>query len=419
MESVDSEQPSRRGPGALRSLRHRDFALFWTGLLVSATGSWMQNLAQGWLIYHLTGRKDFLGLVGAAGTLPVLLFTLPSGVVADRFNKRRIIIVTQSLLTLQALMFAALVHFRLIQPWHIMGLAVFAGLANALDVPARQAMTVELVGREDLMNAVALNSSAFNGARIIGPAVAGLIIAASGPAACFFLNGVSYLAVIVSLFVIRPKAVKGSDRSRSMLAQIREGMGYARRNLLIRDLLILTSVASIFALQYPTVMPALAKDVLRVDSRGLGIMMSAAGVGALAAALSVAAMGHLVRPGVVVTVGSILAPSGILALSLVHSLPVSLVCLVLTGFGMMMFLAVSNTVVQMASPDELRGRILSLRTLTFMGLAPVGALLIGFVAQHAGVRASLAIGGAATIAAAVYFVLFSPNVARAGHSLES
>lgn len=372
----------------------------------------MQSLAQGWLVYELTGREDYLGLVGAVGTLPVLLFTLPSGVIADRFSKRRITIVTQSLLAVQALALAALVRYGLVQPWHIVVLAAFSGLVNALDVPARQAMTIELVGKEDLMNAVALSSSAFNGARIIGPSIAGLIIAAAGPAACFFWNGVSYAAVIVSLLIIRPKPLRGSDRNGSMIAQISEGLAHARKNIVIRDLLILTAAASIFALHYPTILPAMAKDVLQVDPKGLGVMMSAAGLGALLAALAVAGVGDLFRPGAIVTLGSVVAPVGIVALALVQSFPVAVACLVFTGFGMMMFLSVSNTIIQVASPDDLRGRILSLRTLVFMGLAPVGALQIGLVAQYVGVRASLAVGGGAMVLAAAYLAFVSPTVGR-------
>lgn len=411
-----SESAGRRGSGALRSLRHRDFALFWVGLLVSSIGSWMQNLAQGWLVYELTHRKDYLGFVGAAGTLPVLILTLPSGVIADRFNKRRITIITQTLLAAQALALAGLAYYEIVRPWHVLLLASFAGLANALDVPARQAMTIELVGRADLLNAVALNSSAFNGARIVGPSIAGLLIAAgtgssiSRPALCFLINGISYLAVIASLLIIRPKPAKSSSRTEPMLAQIREGIAFARRNVLIRSLLVLTAFASVFALQYPTVLPAFAKDVLKVDSRGLGAMMSAAGLGALSAAIFVAALGHLFKPKAMVTFGSILAPSGILALSMSRDFALSVVCLVVTGFGMMLFLAVSNTIVQVASPDELRGRMLSLRTLVFMGLAPLGALQVGTVAQHMGVQTSMAGGGIVCIAAAVYFAFFSQPV---------
>ena len=399
---------SRSSRSPLRALRNRDFALYWSGLLISATGSWMQIVAQGWLVFGLTHSKLYLGIVSAAGTLPLLFLTLPGGVIADRFNKRRIVIVTQTLAVVQALAMGILVYSGLIKPWHIVGLALFSGVVNSLDVPARQAMTFEIVGREDLMNAVALNSSAFNGARVIGPAIAGEIIALAGPAACFILNAVSYLGVIVSLLIIRPTPLKPSDRDAPMLSQIREGLGYARRNIAIRDILILTAMASIFALQYSSLMPALAKDVLGVGPRGLGRLMAATGLGAVAAALSVAAMGHHFKTGAIVSTGSILASVGIIALSTTRSYPLSLVSLVVIGFGMMMFLAVSNSMVQMASPDELRGRMLSVRTLVFMGLAPIGALQIGWMAQRFGVQRSLLVGGLACLVTAVCFAIFSP-----------
>jgi MFS family permease len=401
---------ARRAPNALRALRNRDYALYWSGLLISATGSWMQMVAQGWLVFDLTHSKLYLGVVGAAGTLPLLFLTLPGGVIADRFNKRRITIFTQTLATVQALILGLLAVSHLIRPWHIVLLAVFSGLINSLDIPARQAMTVEIVGKRDLLNAVALNSSAFNGARVIGPALAGILVAVSGAGGCFLINAASYLGVIVSLLIIRPKPLRASSREVSMLAQIREGLGYSRRNAVIRDMLILTGVASIFGLQYGTMMPALAKEVLRVGPQGLGGMMSAAGVGAVAAALSIAAIGHRFVPGRIVALGSILAPAGLVALSMTRSYPVSIACLVFVGFGMMLFLAVSNSIVQVASPDELRGRILSVRTLVFMGLSPFGSLQIGWLAQQFGVQRSLLIGGLSCLATGLYFAL------RPGHS---
>jgi len=407
VETTQADPRARKRPSAVRALRNRDYALYWSGLLISATGSWMQNVAQGWLVFDLTGSKLYLGIVGAAGTLPMLFLALPGGVIADRFNKRRIVIVTQTLALVQALILGLLAVTHLVKPWHIVVLASFSGLVNSLDVPARQAMTVEIVGKPDLMNAVALNSSAFNGARVFGPAIAGVIVAASGAGVCFLINAASYLAVIVSLLVIRPKPLRPSSKEVPMLEQIREGLGYSRRNAVIRDLLILTGVASVFGLQYGTLVPALAKEVLGVGPKQFGLLVSAAGVGAVTAALSIAAFGHLFIPRRIVAVGSILAPVGIIALSTTQSYSFSVACLVVIGFGMMLFLAVSNSIVQVASPDELRGRILSVRTLVFMGLAPLGALQVGWLAQRFGVPRSLEIGGFACLAAALYFALRS------------
>jgi len=399
------EKHARPTSNALRVLSNKDYALYWVGLLVSATGSWMQNVAQGWLVFDLTGSKLYLGIVGAAGTLPMLFLTLPGGVIADRFNKRRITILTQSLAMIQALILGLLTVTGLVKPWHIVLLAAFMGLVNSLDVPARQAMTVEIVGREDLLSAVALNSSAFNGARILGPAIAGVIVGATGAGMCFLINAASYLAVIVSLLIIRPKPLGGTARDVPMISQIREGLAYARRNSEIRDLLLLTGIASIFGLQYGTLIPALAKEVLKVGPEKFGILVSAAGVGSVVAALTIAGLGHLFLPRKIVALGSIVAPMGIVALSLTRQYVLSVACLVVIGFGMMLFLAVSNSIVQVASPDELRGRILSLRTLVFMGVAPIGSLQVGWLAQHFGVQTSLAIGGLLCLVSALYFAL--------------
>lgn len=403
------EETRRRGSSnALRVLVNRDYALYWVGLLISATGSWMQNVAQGWLVFDLTGSKLYLGIVGAAGTLPMLFFTLPGGVIADRFNKRRITILTQSLALVQALILGLLSVTGCVRPWHVVLLASFMGLVNSLDVPARQAMTIEIVGRDDLLSAVALNSSAFNGARILGPAIAGVIVGIHGPGVCFLINAASYLAVIFSLLIIRPQPMGFTSHETPMLEQIREGLAYARRNPVIRDLLLLTGIASIFGLQYGTLIPAIAKEMLSVGPEKFGLLVSAAGVGSVLAAVSVAILGNLLVPRRIVVVGSVLAPLGIIALSLSRNYLVSVVCLVVIGFGMMLFLAVSNSIVQVASPDELRGRILSLRTLVFMGVAPIGALQVGWLAQRFGIQTSLVIGGGLCLVSALYFA-FKPT----------
>lgn len=401
-----------RGPAGLRALRNRDYALFWAGLIVSATGSWMQNVAQGWLVFDMTHSQLYLGIVSAAGTLPVLLLALPGGVVADRFNKRKIVLATQSAAAILALLLSALAYSGFIQPWHIVIFAVLSGCVNAMDVPARQTMIVELVGKEDLLNAVALNSSAFNMARIVGPALAGIILAVSGPAFCFLLNGISYVAVIVALIVVRSTEFRTASEIKPVVAEIVDGLRYAGKNPLIRDVLVMTAVMSIFALQYPSQMPAFAKGVLDVGPKGLGMLVSGAGIGALAAALFVATLGHKLRQQTMMTFGTLIVPGGVIALSLTRSLVLSIGCLVVTGFGMMLFLAVSNSVVQMASPDEMRGRIISLRTLVFMGLAPIGALIVGVMAQNLGVQPALRYGAYVCAVAAIYYSIRSLSANR-------
>lgn len=396
-----------RGPRAFAALRHRDYAIFWTGFVISNIGSWMQNYAQGYLIYELTHSALYLGVTTAAGTLPMLFLTLPAGVIADRFSKRKVTMVTQTLMMLQAGALAFLTCTGLVEPWHIVALAVFGGSAVAVDIPARQAMTVELVGKEDLLNAVALNSSAFNGARVIGPSVAGVVTALAGVRFCYVVNTVSFLAVILGLALIRPTPSRRNPDGRSVWEQIKEGVLYSRRNAVIRDILIVTGMASIFGMQYATIMPAFAKDVLHVGPQGLGLLQSAAGFGALAGAISIAALGHLFRRGRLMIIGSVLAPIGLLAFASSSSLAVSVAVLIVAGFGMMLFMAVSNNVVQTAAPDGLLGRIIAVRSLVFLGLAPIGALQIGWLAQVAGPRVSLTASAIVTLVMAICFGLRS------------
>lgn len=372
---------------------------------MSAMGSWMQSVAQGWLVWDLTGSQLYLGLVAAAGTVPVMLLALPAGVLADRLSKRRIVLATQTSAGIVALVLAALIYSKAIQPWHILIFASISGCINAADVPARQSMLMELVGKDDLVNAMALNSSAFNSARIIGPAVAGLIVAAGGTALCFLINGISYLGVILALLAVRYTNFHTATESKPILTEIREGLAYARANKLIRDLLVMTAVLSIFALQYTSQMPAFAQGVLGVEARGYGVLVAAAGLGSLVGGIALAALGHLFRQAAVATLGSLIVPAGILLLSFTHSYGVSVACLALAGFGGMLYMTVNNSMLQMASPDSLRGRIISLRTLVFMGLAPVGALQIGAMAQYFGVQIALRFGGIVCAAAAVYLAL--------------
>lgn len=394
-----------KGPVGLRALRSRDFALFWAGMIVSVTGTWMQMLAQGWLVFELTHSQLYLGIVSAAGTLPIMLLTLPGGVVADRLNKRKIVITTQTAAAVLALLLSALAYSGAIKPWHIVIFAVLNGCVNAIDMPARQSMVMELVGRNDLVNAVALTSSAFNAARIVGPAIAGLIVAAGGAASCFFINGVSYAAVIVALIMVRSTQFRTASNVKPVLSEIVEGLRYARGNALIRSVLVMTAMMSIFAMQYASQMPALAKGVLGVGPKGLGMLVSAAGIGALAAGAAVAGLGHLLKQRTMVVTGSLVAPTGIILLSVTHSYPLSVACLAVIGFGTMLFMTVSNSMVQMATPDTMRGRLLSLRTLLFSGVAPLGALQIGAMAQYWGVQPALRFGAIVCGLAALHFAV--------------
>jgi MFS family permease len=404
MTPISIQQPpiQIRLPAGLRALSHRDFKLYWIGLVISSTGTWMQGMAHGWLVYELTHKEVYLGIAGAAGTLPTLLFTLPAGAIADRCSKRRVVLITQTLAMLQAFALAALVYTDVVQIWHVLVLALFSGCINSVDIPARHSMVIELTGREDLLNGIALNSTAFNAARMIGPAVAGVIVAKSGAAQCFLINGLSYIAAVVTVLLIRPSNAKNELYSSSLIKQISEGVRYAGGVPVIRDTLILTAVASVFALQYTTLMPAFAARILNVGPAGLGTLMSAAGAGALMGAASVALLGHRFKQGNLIAWGALVYPLGIIAFALSTSYHLSLMFLVIAGIGGMLFLAVSNSVIQSSAPDELRGRIVSMRFLAFTGLAPVGALQMGALAQYLGPRQAAWIGAAVTLAVALW-----------------
>ena len=309
------------------ALKHRNFRLFFIGQLVSLTGSWMQNTAQGWLVYQLTGSKVLLGTVAAVGSLPMLLLSAWGGSVADRHSKRTVVLGTQTAMMGLAFLFAALVWSGHIQPWHILVLAALGGVAMAFDMPARQAFMVEMTSREDLMNAVSLNSSIVNGARVVGPAVAGLVMAHVGLTPCFLLNGLSFLAVLAGLLMMRlppfVPPVKPASPGRHML----EGFAYVAQHRRIRILLLLFAVVGVFGWSYSVLLPAYATDILQVGERGYGGLLSANGLGALLGALTVATYGHRVRPRWLILGGLWLFSAMLLLLAVVRWYPLALVCM--------------------------------------------------------------------------------------------
>ncbi|MCL5104799.1 MAG: MFS transporter [Armatimonadetes bacterium] len=404
-----------RGPRGLRAFRHRNFTLYWIGQVISFTGSWMQSVAMGWLVLKLTGSAWHLGVVGAMATIPVLIFGLPAGTLADRLDKRKIVIVTQTLAMIQALVLAALNFSGLIQVWHVMVLAAFAGTVNAFDNPIRQSMIAELVDcdKDDLMNAIALSSAAFNGARIVGPALAGILVVAFGTANCFLLNGISYIAALVALLLITSKSACAGDDGQSMFLQIKQGLAYTGRHGLIRDLLIMTGVASLFGGQLGTMMPLFANGVLHVGAKGYGILMAVGGVGALIGAGVTALAGHRFKQRTIVMVGAFVAGAGLLMFSRCGNYYLAIGFLIMFGFGTMLFFNVSNSMVQAASPDSLRGRVISVRNFVFFGLTPAGALLVGYLAQHYGVQDAVTLGAAACLGSVIYFSLFSKAIRNA------
>jgi MFS family permease len=400
-----------RWPTGLRSLRHRDFRRFWIGLVISVTGTWMQATAQGWLVYDLTGSALYLGIVGACGALPILLFSLPGGVIADRFSKHRILFVTQSLSALQAVALALLVYTGVVKVWHVMVMASMLGVVNAFDMPTRQSMVLDLVERDDIFNAVSLNSSAFNSGRVIGPSVAGVLLAAAGMAGCFFINALSFLPLIVILTTIRPRRPRPVAAA-SMLEHIGSGLRWARGYPVAVALLALTGFASLFAMPYATLMPLFAREVYHVGPRGYGFLMSAPAVGSLLAASAMAALGHRFRLGPITVLGSFVFPLALVLLGGAASYAIAVAVLFLLGLGIMSFNMTSNTILQKEPPDELRGRVMGLRAFVFAGMAPVGNLQIGAVAQWLGPRWAVAIDGMICLAAAAIAWWRAPALRR-------
>ena len=388
-----------RWPMALRSLRHRDYRRFWIGLVISVTGTWMQNAAQGWLVYQLTKSPLYLGLVGACGALPILLLSLPAGVVADRFSKHRIVFITQSLAAIQAGVLALLVYTGTVRVWHVMTLAALLGVINAFDMPTRQSMVMDLVEREDIFNAVALNSSAFNSGRVIGPSVAGVLLAAAGMAGCFLINALSFLPLIVILTTITPRPPH-PRMSGSMFDHIGGGVKWVRSQPVAMALLVLTGFSSLFAMPYATLMPLFAEEVFHTGPRGYGFLMSAPAFGALLAAMTMTAIGHRFRIGAITVLGSFVFPIGLMLLASASSYSIAVAFLFLVGLGMMSFNTTSNTILQKSPPDELRGRVMGLRAFVFAGMAPLGNLQIGAAAQWLGPRWAVAINGAICLVAA-------------------
>jgi MFS family permease len=388
------------------SLRHRNFRLFFGGQLISLIGTWMQNTAQGWLVYELTGSKILLGVVAAVGSTPMMLFSIWGGSVADRHSKRRIVLCTQVSMMFFAFLYAALVWSGRIRPWHIMVLAALGGLALAFDMPARQAFMVEMTSREDLINTISLNSSIVNGARVVGPSVAGLIMARVGIAMCFFLNGLSFLAVIASLWLMRlPKFIPPS-RTTSAWAHAAEGFSYVWRQWRMRTLLILFAVVGVFGWSYSVLMPAFARDVLHVGQARYGVLLSANGIGALLGALTVATIGSHMNRRVLVLGGLWFFSAMLLLLAWVQNYYLALALLAFAGWGMLLFFSTTNTMLQTNASDEMRGRVMGIWTLVFGGTTPLGGLEAGMVSHYLGIRYALTIGAiVCALAALVVFLI--------------
>jgi MFS family permease len=397
-------------PATLRALRHRDFRLFVGGQLISLIGSWMQIVAQSWLVYRLTGSSLLLGTVGFTSQIPVFLLAPVGGIAADRGDRRRIVIATQAASMALAGVLAAVTLAGTVRVWHVLVLAGLLGVVNAFDIPARQAFLVDMVGKPDLMNAIALNSSMFNGARVVGPGIAGLLVAAVGEGWCFLLNGVSYAAVIAGLTMMKVPPRRTRAAGGAPLAEIAHGFRFAWRTLPVRDILLLVGLISVVGMPYTVLMPIFADQILGGGARGLGILMSATGLGALGAALFLASRSNVRGLGRWVAVAAAGFGLSMLVFAFSPFFWLSAAALVPTGGFMMLQMASSNTLLQAMVPDELRGRVMALYSMMFIGMAPIGALLGGAVAAKIGAPWTVAIGGSACLAGGALFARRLPSI---------
>jgi MFS family permease len=414
---VTSAGIASRLSGATRALGHRNYRLFFAGQAISLIGTWTQSIGESWLVYRLTGSSTLLGTTGFCAQIPVFLLASVGGTVADRHNRHRIVVCTQTAAMILASVLAALTLSGRIQVWQVFTLAALLGTVNAFDIPARQAFLVELVGRDDLVNAIALNSSMVNGARIVGPAIAGIVIAAVGEGWCFFANAVSYIAVLAGLLLMRiePRAI--APRTGSILSEVLGGFRYVRRTMPVRALLLLLAIVSFAGMPYAVLMPVFADRILHGGARTLGMLMGASGMGALAGALSLAARRGLRGLGRWVAMASAGFGASLVLFSLSRSFSLSLGLLVPVGFCMMVQMASSNTLIQSMVPDSLRGRVMAIYSMMFMGMAPFGALFAGVMAERIGAPATVAVGGVACLCASALFASVLSRVRQEAREL--
>jgi MFS family permease len=442
-EARTATAASREGtrlPRTFAALRHQNFRLFFIGQLISLIGTWMQNTAQGWLVVLLAspgaalGQKTageaealaslYLGLISIANSLPILFGSLYGGVIADRYSKRTIMVLTQAAQGILAVGLAALVAYGHVQVWHIVLFALLLGVTNVFDVPARQAFVVEMVGKEDLPNAIGLNSATFNAARAFGPAVAGILLAAlhgkseeQALAQCFLLNGLSYIAVIVGLLLMRGDFSPKGTSPGSPLEATREVFAYLRERRPTLVLIVMVASFSIFATPYFILMPSLARFTLETDARQFGWLMSCQGLGAMAGALMVATLSDYPRKGRLLSAAALSFPALLLALTICRNLTLACMLMVLLGFTLISFLANANSLMQTSTPDHLRGRVMGLYAVMMMGLAPIGSLWAGAVAKLAGAPTAIAVGAVVMLLGAGFVIIRYPHFRRTGQTL--
>ncbi len=388
----------------LRALRHRNYRLFFTGQSVSLVGTWITRVATSWLVWRLTHSAAMLGIVGFVGQVPTFLLSPFAGVWVDRLDRYRVLLSTQTLAMLQSLALATLALTGVIQVWHILVLQAFQGMINSFDTPSRQSFLIDMVeDPADLSNAIALNSSMVNGARMIGPSVAGLLIAWVGEGWCFLVDGVSYVAVIASLLAMHVARRQRPPKRKKVLHDLRDGFGYAYGFLPIRTILLLLALVSLVGMPYMVLLPVIATQTLHGGAHTLGFLMGASGIGALCGALYLASRTTVVGLGRLIPVAAGTFGASLVLFSMSRWLPVSLALLVVTGIGFMLQMASSNTVIQTLVREEMRGRVMAFYAMSFMGMAPFGSLVAGAVAARIGAPHTVMVGGAVCIAGALVF----------------
>jgi MFS family permease len=387
-----------------RALKHRNFQLFIIGQLISLVGTWMQTTAQQWLVYKLTGSVALLGVFGFASQVPMLLLAWMGGYVGDRYNRHRGVIVTQSLSMILAFVLAALTLTHLIREWHLIVIALLVGIVNAFDVPIRQSFFVHMVGKEDLPNAIALNSSIFNGARVVGPAIAGFAIVLVGEGWCFFLNGVSFIAVLVALLMMRIEPFVKKPPDESPVRSFVQGFKFAMHDVPIRSSLMILCVLSMFGLQYSVFLPIYAHDILHGEAGTLGLLMSAAGVGAFLGALQFAARTNYTGLARWIASTCTVCAVGLIIMSHATAFWLCATVLFVVGFAATSQMAATNTIIQERVPDELRSRLMAVYATMFMGVQPIGALLAGGVAKRMGTPNTVLLFGSLVLVGSLFFI---------------
>lgn len=397
----------------MRALAYRNYRLFFGGQGLSLIGTWMQQIAMSWLVYRMTNSVFLLGLIGFTGQFPTVIFGSFAGVYADRLNRRNLLIATQTFAMLQAFLLAFLTLTGSVAVWHLIVLSIILGTVNAVDVPVRQSFVIDMVeNKSDLGNAIALNSFMFNGARLVGPSIAGLLIAYVGEGVCFLVNGISFFAIILALMAMRTTQKVRQQSSDAVLHELKEGFQYAAGFAPIRYIILLVGLLSLLSMPYIVLMPVFARDILHGGSHTLGFLMGASGIGALAGALYLASRKSVIGLARLITISTCVFGCGLIAFSFSRYLPLSLCLMLVTGFGMILSMASCNTIVQTVVDEDKRGRVMSFYAIAFVGMAPFGSLIGGSIAHNIGAPLTLTLCGVSSIVGAIFFYNRLPEIRK-------